>query len=421
MSSDTARDPFKLRVLIIGGGLCGLATAIAVTEAGHSATVFEATDRPRYAGAGILSSPNGTQLLSRWGVLDLLQWPIEPDALKIHDLNGDLISENDSFNQEVSHTYGFPLCAHHRGDLENGLRQRALEMGVKVLDDSPVYDLDVHTRTIKVELGDYYSGDLIVVADGTRSTLRSKVLGGMVKPCMTGNVAYRITLHRQRLDDESASEFMGSVSHHSLHIWAGPEAHIIGYHLRNRDTITLSIVMPGDSKPEISGTDEIVEELRNRLHGSDERLMALLKGVQRATRWHQVEVSGFPSSSLPPGVVLAGDSYHTLRPSLSQGFNLGLEDAATLGSLLSHVTSTDQISSAGGMYEMLRFSRVQQVQEATERYERGVLSTERMSRAIESPSESITNTDPDWEAAQAEIWCYDAYREAERAWVNEPF
>lgn len=104
-------------------------------------------------------------------------------------------------------------------------------------------------------------------------------------------------------------------------------------------------------------------------------------------------VSGFPSSRLPPGVVLAGDSYHTLRPSLSQGFNLGLEDAAILGSLLSHVTSTDQISSAGGMYEMLRFSRVQQVQEATERYERGVLSTERMSRANESPSESITNTE----------------------------
>lgn len=55
--------------------------------------------------------------------------------------------------------------------------------------------------------------------------------------------------------------------------------------------------------------------------------------------------------------VLAGDCCHSLHPFLAQGLNLGLEDAATLGQLLSHVTSSNQLSKALALYNRLRTAR----------------------------------------------------------------
>lgn len=63
--------------------------------------------------------------------------------------------------------------------------------------------------------------------------------------------------------------------------------------------------------------------------------------------------------------VLAGDCCHSLHPFLAQGLNLGLEDAATLGQLLSHVTSPDQLSQAVESYDRLRTDRARKILDET--------------------------------------------------------
>ncbi|ETS81105.1 hypothetical protein PFICI_06107 [Pestalotiopsis fici W106-1] len=422
MSTDAPQNHFKLRVLIVGAGPCGLATAISVTLAGHSATVFEATDGPQPFGAGILSSPNGTRLLSRWGLNKILgSMRITPKILRVLDLNGDLIAEKKQFDTDVMRTCGSPLCTYHRADLQAGLLRRALEMGVEVHFSSKVSNVNIHEHSVKLQKGDSHCGDLVVIADGTWSTLRSKVLGRIIQPRMTDNVAYRVTIDLTKIDGQEVSEPMKSAQ---LHIWRGTDAHVTGYHVRDGSLFTLSIVMADDFTSETSSMHAIIEELKTRLCESDKILAALLKAVQRVNKWRLVEVSGLSCLDLPKGFVLAGDTYHTLRPSLSQGFNLGLEDAATLGSLLGHVKAVEQIPGAIAMYERLRSRRVQQVLHATQRYESGGLSTEiepRTPKTPENSNVSAMNEDIGYVAAQNDIWAYDAYEAAETAYYDDPY
>ncbi|KAI0151454.1 hypothetical protein BJ166DRAFT_390536 [Pestalotiopsis sp. NC0098] len=418
MSSDTEQPPATIKILIVGAGPCGLATAIAVTLAGHTATVFEACDGPQPFGSGVLSSPNGTRLLSRWGMDEILRPArIVPQVLQLKNLKGEAIDHRELFDDEVLPAYGFPLCTYHRADLQAGLLRKARDLGVKVHFSSRAIDIDVRDRAIELENGNSYQGDLVVVADGTWSALRSKVLGQISQPRLTGDVAYRVTIDLAKTEKDEVVELTDTAQ---LRIWAGPNAHITGYHVRACNQFTLMVVMSDDPGTESSSMQAIVEELRDRLHGSDKTLSVMLGAVKRVNKWRLVEVSGLPAVSYQfrSGCVLAGDSYHTLRPTLSQGFNLGLEDAATLGSLLHHVKTTEQIGKAISLYERLRSDRVQEVLDATERYENIALYSHEDSDAQNHDGRDGKPPYPNGEylVAQEGIWCYDAYAAAEAAY-----
>lgn len=70
-----------------------------------------------------------------------------------------------------------------------------------------------------------------------------------------------------------------------------------------------------------------------------------------------------PPTMISPEVtcVLAGDCCHSLPPLLAQGLNLGFEDAAILGHLLSHVGSPNQLSKALALYDRLRTDRAERL------------------------------------------------------------
>lgn len=267
MSADTEQSPTTLKILIVGAGPCGLATAIAVALAGHAAIVFEACDGPQPFGSGVLSSPNGTRLLSRWGMDEILR-PVRmvPEMLQMESLNGEPIDQKKLLDDEVLRAYGFPLCTYHRADLQAGLLKKARELGVKVHFSSRVINIGIEHHTIRLQNGNSYQGDLVVVADGTWSALRSKVLGKTVQPRLTGDVAYRLTVDLANIDDKRVSELTDTAQ---LRTWTGPDAHITGYHVRSCKQFTLMVVMPDNSDSESSSMQAIVEELRERFHGSD--------------------------------------------------------------------------------------------------------------------------------------------------------
>src|SRR5436190_11847078 len=64
--------PFRLHLLIIGAGPCGLSAAISAHMANHTATILERTPTLTTVGAGLAVSPNATRLLRRWDIYDRL-------------------------------------------------------------------------------------------------------------------------------------------------------------------------------------------------------------------------------------------------------------------------------------------------------------------------------------------------------------
>lgn len=269
MSSAHGSSPIALEVLIVGGGLCGLATAISVTLAGHKATVFEAADSIHAFGAGLQSSPNGTRLFSRWGLHDILK-PVAtaPTLLHIHSFDGKPIARREGYENEVLCRYGFPLWTLHRVDFQAGLHRRAMALGVTIHYSSNVTELDTSKPDIVLANGQRYGGDLVVVADGAYSTLRSKVLGRAINPKPTGDMSYRLDIDSTQILDPELLELMSAPQ---IRLWVGPGSYAVGYPIGGGTKFSVLFLVPDSFPAGISSetSSAIVEEMKKRFEDWD--------------------------------------------------------------------------------------------------------------------------------------------------------
>lgn len=248
-------------VFIVGGGLCGLAVAISVALSGHRATVFEAFETTHPFGSGLYITPNGTRLLSRWGLNDILK-PVltAPQTSQIHNLDGGLLaSQGDNYDEETIRRYQFPLWTLHRVDLQRGLTRRALDLGVQIHYSSRITDIDRFKPTITFETGEKRRGDLVVVADGTWSMLRGKVLEQDIYPQRAGYTAYRITVDRGQVQDGNLLNLMKSAQSRR---WAGQGSYSLCFPIRGGIQLSVLLITPAIISSGGSSTSAIIEELK---------------------------------------------------------------------------------------------------------------------------------------------------------------
>ncbi|KAH8203876.1 hypothetical protein TruAng_001940 [Truncatella angustata] len=279
--------PIPLNVLIVGAGPAGLATAISVTLAGHNATIFESSDQPHPFGSGFQCSPNGTRLLLRWGLEEILK-PVASShkLLQIYDIRGKLILQKRNHEGESSQRDGSPLWTFHRVDFQAGLLQRATELGVRVHYSARITDLETSKPEIRLTNGQTHRGDLVVVADGTWSTLRSKVLGRVIRPEPTGDLAYRITISRGQIQDETVRN---SMQLPQIRTWIAPGAHVVGYSMRKGAQYSLLLLLPHASSEETGNMAAIAEEMRKRAEGWDPTAKSIRQETDRLATCSQFE------------------------------------------------------------------------------------------------------------------------------------
>lgn len=253
--------PAAVDVLIVGGGLCGLAVAISVALSGHRATVFEAFETTHPFGSGLYIPPNGTRLLSRSGLNDILKPVVTaPQTSQIHNLDGGLLArQGDNYDEEILRRYQFPLWTLHRVDLQRGLTRRALELGVQIQYSSRITDIDRFKPTITFETGEKRRGDLVVVADGTWSMLRRKVLEHDISPQPAGYTAYRITVDRGQVQDGNLLELMSSTQSRR---WAGQGSYALYFPIRGGIQLSVLLITPTIISSGSSSTSDIIEELK---------------------------------------------------------------------------------------------------------------------------------------------------------------
>lgn len=253
--------PAAIDVLIVGGGLCGLAVAISVALSGHRATVFEAFETTHPFGSGLYIPPNGTRLLSRWGLSDILK-PVltAPKTSQIHNLDGRLLaSRGDNYDEEFLRQYQFPLWTLHRVDLQRGLTRRALDLGVNIHYSSRIIDIDRFKPTITFETGEKRRGDLVVVSDGTWSALRRKVLEQDITPQQAGYTAYRITIDRGQVQDRDLLDLMSSTQGRR---WVGQGSYALCFPIRGGIQLSVLLIVPTTISSGVSSTSAIIEELK---------------------------------------------------------------------------------------------------------------------------------------------------------------
>lgn len=357
------------QLLVVGGGIGGLAAALAASRAGWQVRVLEQAPVFSEVGAGLQMGPNVTRRLRDWGLLEAAQiLACRPEALVARDaLTGAELARlplGDAFDAR----YGAPYLTIARADLHGVLLQSlrgaevSLETGRRVTgwiagegDSAPGVAVHLDSSAQPV-----LTGDALVGADGLWSALRQSLLGdGLPQP--SKHVAYRGLVP---LDGQVPG---GAHLAREVTAWLGPQFHAVSYPVRGGRLLNVVCVVEQTIDGQAQGWD---------LPGTSARLMAatgpvggplreLLQAVPAWGLWvlHDRKPVASPQEMARGCAALLGDAAHPMRPYLAQGAAMALEDADELGRALALVNARiADVPQALQRYAQARWQRVARVQ-----------------------------------------------------------
>jgi len=321
------------QALIAGGGIGGLAAALAVSRAGWEVRLFERAPVFSEVGAGIQLGPNVVKVLQGWGLADALNAVAAfPERLQVRSaVSGRTLAEL-PLGERMVRRYGAPYATVHRADLHRLLLaavQQRTDTRLQLDRALQSFNQTEHAVTVKGAIGPEIEGDALIGADGLWSTVRQQLLGDGL-PQHTGHLAYRALLPQARLPERLRTQLVTA--------WLGPRMHVVHYPVRGGEWLNMVVIVQGDA---VEGLDPWNHEakaadLAAALAGSCAALQDRVQAMDGWQLWALCErppMQGTHQQALGR-VALLGDAAHPMLPYLAQGAGMAIEDAAELGHVL---------------------------------------------------------------------------------------
>ena len=156
-----------MQIVIVGAGIGGLSTSLALARNGHSVTIYESAPQLAEVGAGVQMSPNAVKLFFEWGLgPDMLAKAALPQSLYIHNWKDGRILGVTKITPDIEKRYGAPYIVVHRAEMHEILHRHAVQAGVTVHVASKVAEYDFEGGAITLENGQVVHADLVVAIDG---------------------------------------------------------------------------------------------------------------------------------------------------------------------------------------------------------------------------------------------------------------
>jgi salicylate hydroxylase len=334
------------RVAIIGGGIGGLAAALALHRRGLDVTVYEQSPSLGEIGAGIGLSPNAIKACR---ALDIEQevvavgsaaeWQIMRSALSGREISRQPVAAN-------SGKFGAPHLTVHRADLlailARALPEQNVRTGVRCVAVSPGTEVAV----ARFADGGEIEADVIVGADGIHSAVRASLFGPK-QPRFTGCVCYRGLVPMQDVPrDVDAKNNL---------LWMGPHGHIVHYPVRRGELLNIVAHFDSDAWTEESWIRQCDRaELLATYRGWHPLLLALIRGNPNWYKWALYDREPLEQWSVGRATLL-GDAAHAMLPYLGQGAAMAIEDGCVLAACLAGIPGDP--TAALARYEELRKPR----------------------------------------------------------------
>ncbi|TPE53213.1 FAD-dependent oxidoreductase [Amaricoccus solimangrovi] len=343
-------------VLVVGGGIAGLAAAAALARRGARVRVLEQAPELAEVGAGLQIGPNGVAVLEALGLGEAAaRRASAPEAIELTDRGGRLVARVPMGAAALAR-HGRPYWQFHRADLLDLLEGAARRAGAEILLGARVarFETGDGAPRLRTEAGERFEADLVVAADGARSRARSALFGGGA-PRYAGAVAWRALVPAERLARPHPPV---------TRLAMGPRRHVVSYPLRRGTLVNLVAIEERERRADEGWMNEgDPAELRAGCAGWAPEVTDLLGAVDRVFLWGLYDHEPLAEWQRD-GVVMIGDACHPMLPFLAQGAGMGLEDAHVLACELDARTDRDAALAA---FVARRRARAERVQRAAAR------------------------------------------------------
>lgn len=350
--SSTARN--KLPIVISGGGIGGLACALALSQRNFSVVVCEQAPQFGQVGAGLQVAPNALSVLDALGVgHEVKRQALLIERMLMMDGIGGTQVGDIPCGPEFESRFGNPYAVAHRADVHGALLDgcRAAGSMIELRTDSKITDYlqeDGHVKVV-LQSGDVIEAAALLGADGIRSGIRKIMLNdGDPKP--VGAVIYRALVPAAQMPQSLQKPFPT--------LWAGPGAHLIYYPVRDwkEFNVGATVVKPVEGVEEgEAGVDEAMQAFA----GWSDTPLSVLRLSSRYQRYvirHKDPIENW-SDGL---VTLLGDAAHPMVQYIAQGAAMALEDAICLAHQMD--VQDGDFAAAFETYQAIRIVRSARVQ-----------------------------------------------------------
>ncbi|MDB5885495.1 MAG: monooxygenase, FAD-binding protein [Polaromonas sp.] len=337
------------QALIAGGGIGGLAAALAASRAGWGVQLHERAPDFGEVGAGIQLGPNVVRLLHGWGLQDALaRVAAFPHRLQVRDAASGRELGVLALGQRALERYGAPYISLHRADLHAVLLQAVQAQSAARLHlNSALAAYTNHGHQVSARSGAGMAevqGDVLIGADGIWSRVRQLMLGD-APPRVTGHLAYRALVPQAGLPEKLRSQ--------QVTAWLGPRLHAVQYPVRGGEWLNVVVFIEGQAAGDLHSWDHSAHgaQLQAAMGPTAAPLRELIQAVTDQGSPASPGWRLWPVADRPPmrgahehaqgRIALLGDAAHPMRPYLAQGAGMAVEDAAELGRLLAQAQAAD--------------------------------------------------------------------------------
>ncbi len=353
------------QLLIAGGGLGGLAAALACTRARWLTRLYEQAPQWREVGAGIQLGPNATRILHTWDLSQALaRVAAFPNALCARSAHDGAVLATLPLGAHMVQRYGAPYATVHRAELQALLVDACAAAGVVPRLSARVTSVSSAEDAVSLGLegADSVEGDVLVGADGLWSSVRGQ-LWQDGPPAATGHLAYRALAPQRDLPPALRTQ--------EVTVWLGPRMHLVAYPVRGGDELNVVVIVQGEVRGQAQDWDQaaLAGELHHAMGSLCTPLRELVDAMPGWRLWPLYARAPLRAADeMARGrVVLLGDAAHPMRPYFAQGAGMAIEDAQELGRALSSVGGPIDVALALRRYALNRWQRCARVQNLSQR------------------------------------------------------
>lgn len=319
----------SLPVLVSGGGIGGLAAALALVNQGFHVQVFEQAPEIGEIGAGIQLGPNAFHAFDALGVGEKARGrAVYTDCMVMHDAIDESLVGRIETGESFRKRFGNPYAVIHRVDVHKSLLEGAEETGrVEFFTNTRIdkVEQDEINKTVTAvdQNGKRWTGQALIGADGVKSVVRAQYVND--PPRVTGHVVYRAVVDKANFPDE--------LKWNAASLWAGPKCHLVHYPLRGGEQYNVVVTFHSRKAEEWGVTEGSKEEVESYFQGISPKARQLIELPKTWKRWATADREPISNWVFGRATIL-GDAAHPTTQYMAQGACMAMEDAVTLGEAL---------------------------------------------------------------------------------------